>query len=201
MWHVSWHISCVMCQISRVRCHMSCVTCHMSCVTCHLFFFPDKVVKLISGGSVINGAYHVYLLEIFINMAGKKCPGVVCSKIRTLSSGLGQRVTGFLPVLMQPEGGLWPLNHFLYPPVVTKGLYFAIFFGQARRRAGLHKAFQLSSVRSYVSNSFRCVLHCQYTSDHQYFFYRLQTPYKITIRGADERCPYKGPKYIFGGYY
>ena len=36
---------------------MSRVTCHMSHVTCNFFFlFSDKVVELIRGGSVINGA-------------------------------------------------------------------------------------------------------------------------------------------------
>ena len=40
------------------------VTCHLSRVTCHMyFFFPekklDKVVELVGGGSVINGAYPV----------------------------------------------------------------------------------------------------------------------------------------------
>ena len=31
--------------------------CHMSCVTCHILVFVfDKVVKLVGGGSVINGA-------------------------------------------------------------------------------------------------------------------------------------------------
>ena len=39
--------------MSHVMCQMSCVTCHMSHVTC---FFLDKVVKLVRGGSVINGA-------------------------------------------------------------------------------------------------------------------------------------------------
>ena len=43
--------------------HMSRVMRHMSRVTCHFFFFffffLDKVVKLIGGGSVINGAYPV----------------------------------------------------------------------------------------------------------------------------------------------
>ena len=38
--------------MSRVTCHVSHVTCNVS-----LFFFLDKVVKLIGGGSVINGAY------------------------------------------------------------------------------------------------------------------------------------------------
>ena len=54
-------MSCVMCHMSRVTCHMSHVTCHLSHVTCHIFFcyccFFGKVVKLIGGGSVINGAY------------------------------------------------------------------------------------------------------------------------------------------------
>ena len=31
----------------------------LSHVTCHIFFSSDKVVKLIGGGSVINGAYPV----------------------------------------------------------------------------------------------------------------------------------------------
>ena len=55
------------CHMSHVACHMSCVMCHMSHVTCHvscvtffiLFFSSDKVVKLIGGGSVINGAYPI----------------------------------------------------------------------------------------------------------------------------------------------
>ena len=47
--------------MSRVTCHMSRVTCHMSHFFYFFFFFffsffSDKVVKLIGGGSVINGA-------------------------------------------------------------------------------------------------------------------------------------------------
>ena len=61
MSHVMCHVKCqVTC---HVTCHVTCqVTCHMSHVTCHMsffFFFLDKVVKLIGGGSVINGAYPV----------------------------------------------------------------------------------------------------------------------------------------------
>ena len=40
-------------------CHKSGVTCHVSCVTCKIFFyflFFYKTVKLVRGGSVINGA-------------------------------------------------------------------------------------------------------------------------------------------------
>ena len=55
----------VTCHMSRGTCHVSHVTCHMSRVTCHFFllllllsfsFFLDKVLELIGGGSVINGA-------------------------------------------------------------------------------------------------------------------------------------------------
>ena len=38
-------------------CHVSHVTCHVLCVMCHMsHFFVDKVVKLVGGGYVINGA-------------------------------------------------------------------------------------------------------------------------------------------------
>ena len=50
---------------------MSRVTCHVSRVTCH--FFSDKVVKLIGGGSVINGAYPAQL--------NNKSPCVVVSGV------------------------------------------------------------------------------------------------------------------------
>ena len=61
---VTCHVSCVMCHMSHVTCHMSCVMCHMSHVTCKKIiikknFFCDKGVKLVGGGSVINGAYPV----------------------------------------------------------------------------------------------------------------------------------------------
>ena len=43
--------------MSHVTCHVSHVVCHMSLFTCHMsHFFPDKVVKLIGGGSVFKGA-------------------------------------------------------------------------------------------------------------------------------------------------
>ena len=53
MSHVACHVSCVTCHISRVPCHVSHVTCHF------FFLFFYKVLKLIGGGSVINGAYPV----------------------------------------------------------------------------------------------------------------------------------------------
>ena len=73
-----YHVSCVTCHVSLVTCHMSPVMCHLSPVTCqkYLFFYIfiikknkkkikilqkilDKVVELVRGGSVINGAYPV----------------------------------------------------------------------------------------------------------------------------------------------
>ena len=45
--------------MSHVISHKSHVTCHVSHVTCHVshVIFLDKMMKLIGGGSVINGAY------------------------------------------------------------------------------------------------------------------------------------------------
>ena len=52
MSHVITHMSCVIC------CHISHVMCHISHITCHLFlyFFFYKVVNLVGGGFIINGA-------------------------------------------------------------------------------------------------------------------------------------------------
>ena len=57
------HKSRVTCHVSHVMYHMSHVTRHMSRVTCHMsqFFLLflsslEKVVKLVGGGFVINGA-------------------------------------------------------------------------------------------------------------------------------------------------
>ena len=52
----------VTCHMSHGTCHVSRVTGHVSHVTCNFFsFFSEiyKVVKLVGGGSVINGAYPV----------------------------------------------------------------------------------------------------------------------------------------------
>ena len=49
-------VSHVTCHVSRVTYRMSHVTCHMSRVTFFFLFFSDQLVKLIGGGSVINGA-------------------------------------------------------------------------------------------------------------------------------------------------
>ena len=80
--YVMCHVSRVMCHVSLVTSNLSPVTCHLSPVTCHMskyffktfserrkkiniyiIFFPlkklDKVVELVGGGSVINGAYPV----------------------------------------------------------------------------------------------------------------------------------------------
>ena len=53
-----------MCHMSHVRYHVSDYRCYMSDVMCHVsdvgsIFFKDKVVELVGGGSVINGAYPV----------------------------------------------------------------------------------------------------------------------------------------------
>ena len=62
-----------------------------------------------------------------------------------------------------------------------------IFAGpKTGRPTGGFLMFVCTHARPYVSIWFTCVLLCQYTSNPQYFFfYRLQIPYKITIKGAD----------------
>ena len=54
----SWNFEIMFTPPQHVTCRMSHVMCLVSRVTCHIFFCC-KVVKLISGGSVINGAYPV----------------------------------------------------------------------------------------------------------------------------------------------
>ena len=49
---------------------MSRAMCHMSHITFFLSFFADKVVELVGGGSVINGAYLVYFIEDHISVQG-----------------------------------------------------------------------------------------------------------------------------------
>ena len=49
-------MSCVRCQVSGVKCHVSGVKCHF-----FFLFSSDKVLELVGGGSVINGAYPVSL--------------------------------------------------------------------------------------------------------------------------------------------
>ena len=60
---VTCHISHVTCHVSHFMCHVSHVTYHVSHVKCqicfHYFFCLDKVLKFISGGFVIIGAYPV----------------------------------------------------------------------------------------------------------------------------------------------
>ena len=61
-----------MCHMSHVTCHMSHVTCHISHVTCHMS--QEEVVELVSGGSVINGAYPVKFL-VFLPLVSVQAGG------------------------------------------------------------------------------------------------------------------------------
>ena len=46
--------------LSCVTCHVSCVTCHLASVTCPVsHFFLYELLKIVGGGSVINGTYPV----------------------------------------------------------------------------------------------------------------------------------------------
>ena len=49
--------------------HLSSVMCHISRVT--LFFLFFFVVKLVGGGSVVNGAYHMYFFS-FVKFTNKE---------------------------------------------------------------------------------------------------------------------------------
>ena len=47
----TFHVSCVTCHVSSVKCHLSSVKCHFL-----LLIFVGIVVKLVGGGSDVNGA-------------------------------------------------------------------------------------------------------------------------------------------------
>ena len=88
-----------MCQMSLVMCHVSCVTCHMSRGTCHvahvtchvslfflIYFLLDKLVKLVVGGSVINGAMPSSFSEwSWIKQLGANNNQLRCSHLRIFS--------------------------------------------------------------------------------------------------------------------
>ena len=58
---------CVTCHMSHVMCHMSSVRWQVSGVKCHSFLVcVDKMVELVGGGSLINGAYPVYIKVYFV---------------------------------------------------------------------------------------------------------------------------------------
>ena len=57
----SHHLSHIRCPVSGVRCQVSGVRCKVSFY--FYFFSSDKVVELVGGGSVINGAYPVQFLH------------------------------------------------------------------------------------------------------------------------------------------
>ena len=60
--------------MSHVTCQISWVTFHLSCVTSFHLIFSDKLVELIGGGSVSNGAYPAGLSSFKIHL---KTPALV----------------------------------------------------------------------------------------------------------------------------
>ena len=66
MSHVRCHVSGVLCQVTHYRYHMSGIRCQkisfLFFLFVFLFFSLVKVVELVGGESVINGAYPVYTL-------------------------------------------------------------------------------------------------------------------------------------------
>ena len=79
------------------------------------------------------------------------------------------------------------------PQKTQKNIYIAheegpAFMRLSRFRPSVRMYVHLF-VRSLVSTlDFSIILHAQFTSDPQYS-YRLRTPYVLTNRGADLRCP------------
>ena len=57
------YVSCVTCHMSHVTCHVARVTCFFVCVFFLSFKKIDNVVELGGRGSVINGAYPVYVFK------------------------------------------------------------------------------------------------------------------------------------------
>ena len=81
----------------------------MCLVMCSMYiFFMDKVLELLSGGSVINGAYPVYfLLEDPFNRAGAQTfPVVSLWDTAGLSSVTLWGTAGLCPALTSPAS-LW----------------------------------------------------------------------------------------------
>ena len=68
-------------------CHMSCVKCQMSQ---YFFSFSYKVEKIIGGGSVINGAYHVYFW-CHLNVCYRTCCLTCCCKFSASALCEGRR--------------------------------------------------------------------------------------------------------------
>ena len=93
--------------MSRVTCRMSGVTCHMPRVTCHVSHYIykkenlDKVVKLIVGGSVINGPtpssfYIGPSLRERQESECLPCAGFTLLKVILLPSSLTGRLLGMI---------------------------------------------------------------------------------------------------------
>ena len=88
--------------VSRVMCHMSHVTCRMSKKKLHFFSIKktkknlpkklDKVVELVGGGSVINGAYPVQFYTNVINNGRKVLLRIVFLKAGNRGLGIQQSV-------------------------------------------------------------------------------------------------------------
>ena len=75
----------VMCHVSHVMQHVSCVICHMSCVKKK---YCDKVVELVGGGSVINGAYPELLKRTVTQSHDRAKFSRICAKFYLLNAKL-----------------------------------------------------------------------------------------------------------------
>ena len=74
--------------MSHVTCHVSHFTCHISRVICHTTHFFCKMVKLVGGGSVINGATP-FIFYTAIQWASEQLVCIVVQyKLQSSQSGM-----------------------------------------------------------------------------------------------------------------
>ena len=61
-------------KVSHVMCHVSCVTFFTSVIIyTNIYFFFEKLVKLVGGGSFTNWAYPVVVISVLNNKGSRSC--------------------------------------------------------------------------------------------------------------------------------
>ena len=84
--HTMCYVSCAMCHVSRVTSQKKVFTCIYLYFVYYIYIFllfVDKVVELVGGGSVINGAYPVYFQIFSCNICDiKHKPSLYALKTR-----------------------------------------------------------------------------------------------------------------------
>ena len=118
--------------MSGVMWHVSCVRCIMLGVACHFFFFfLDKVVGLVDGWSVINGAYPVQFF--YISNISKSQQ----SKVELLLMHAASRFTKLLNLVLKSNINL---------PIEISAFYSVLLAGSCQKSSkDLHILFLMQS--------------------------------------------------------